>query len=347
MSSASGLYIDPSTGQANINMAPFRNRFINGDMRIDQRNAGASTGNLSATGYTVDRWKLTIAGGGTIAAQQVATVPAGTIFTNSLRLTVGTADTSLTVADKYDLRQPIEGNNVYDFAFGTSVAATVTVSFWVQSSIAGTYALALQNGAGDRSYVTTYTIAAANTWQFVSVTVAGDTTGTWLKDNGAGLSVIWGLSQNGSSTQTATLNAWQASSATTTAGVVNWIGTAGATFFLTGAQIERGTVASTFETRGYGAELGFCMRYFEIVPSMYYSDLLIGSSYLSLTNFKTQKRSSSYAVSRILFEQKGNGQTNVCNFDVGNEYSMQIASNYTSSGAARGYHAIFTVNAEL
>jgi hypothetical protein len=169
----------------------------------------------------------------------------------------------LASSDKYDIRQTIEGNNVYDFGLGTSAALPFTVSFWVRASIAGAYALAFQNGAGDRSYVTSYTINAINTWEFKIISLTGDVTGTWLKDNGAGLTVIWGLSQNGSSTQTATLNAWQPGALTSFAGAVNWIGTSGATFLITGAQIEKGTTASAFEVRSYATEMQLCQIYYE------------------------------------------------------------------------------------
>lgn len=283
MATTGGLYIDPSTGVANINMAPFRNKLINGSMRISQRYALASTGNQSASLYTVDRWKLTIAGGGSIAAVQATTVPT-TAFTHSLQLTVGTADTSLAASDKYDLRQTIEGNNIYDLAFGTAAAQTFTVSFWVRSSVTGTYAIAFQNGGGTRSYVTTYTIAAANTWQFVSLTIPGDTTGTWATDNTAGLACIWSLSTNGSGVQTATLNAWQGVTAQspTSPAAVNWIGTAGATFFITGVQLEAGTVASATEVRAHGVELALCQRYYQIILSGLYATqhyLLMGQAY--------------------------------------------------------------------
>jgi hypothetical protein len=170
----------------------------------------------------------------------------------------------LASSDKYDIRQTIEGNNVYDFGLGTSAALPFTVSFWVRASIAGAYALAFQNGAGNRSYVTSYTIDAINTWEFKIISLTGDVTGTWADDNGAGLAVIWGLSQNGSGTQTATLNAWQPGALTSFTSAVNWIGTSGATFLITGAQIEKGTTASAYEVRPYPVELQLCQRYYEM-----------------------------------------------------------------------------------
>jgi hypothetical protein len=234
-----------------------RNRIINGDMRIDQRNAGAS---VTASGaYPVDRFTMTNATDGTYTAQQDASAPSG--FTNSVKITVGTADTSLTTTQRLLIQQNIEGFNVADLGWGAAGAQPVTVSFWVRSSLTGTFAGSLQNDARNRSYPFTYTINAADTWEQKSVTVAGDTTGTWVKNNGVGMVVIFALGVGPSLTGTA--GAWAGSDFRNATGATSVVGTSGATFYITGVQLEAGSVATPFERRPYGTELQLCCRYFE------------------------------------------------------------------------------------
>ena len=252
-------------GGSNISAANslgFRNRIINGDMRIDQRNNGASvTIPTGASTYTVDRWQTNKDTAGiTLTAQQSSTAPAG--FKSSLLFTasVGGSPTSL---QYLSFQQKIEGLNVSDLEFGTVNASAVTLSFWVRSSIAGTYAIALKNPANDRSYVATYTINTANTFEQKTITIAGDTTGTWLSTNGIGIRVGFDLG-SGSGYNT-TAGAWQAGDFFRTSGTVNWGGTIGATFYITGVQLEAGTVATPFERRDYGRELIMCQRYYESV----------------------------------------------------------------------------------
>jgi len=167
-----------------------KNRIINGAMVIDQRNAGASIAS-PADQYTLDRWSSRQSGGGVASIQQSSVVPNG--FIKSLLLTVTTADSSVTGTDRYFISQAIEGFNIADFGYGTASASTVTLSFWVRSSVTGTYGGAFQNGDGDRSYAFTYTISAANTWEQKTVTIAGDTTGTWNTNNSTGLQVRFAL----------------------------------------------------------------------------------------------------------------------------------------------------------
>ncbi len=159
----------------------FRNRIINGDMRIDQRNAGASVTATNSVRYTVDRFACFAgapSGAGVFTAQQVSDAPAG--FTRSLRATVTTADTTASADSQYFFAQYIEGNNIADLGFGSASASSITLSFWVKSSLTGTFAGGVNNSAGNRSYVFTYTINSANTWEYKTITISGDTTGTWL-----------------------------------------------------------------------------------------------------------------------------------------------------------------------
>jgi hypothetical protein len=238
---------------APANSMGFRNRIINGDMRIDQRNAGAA---ITNPGFCVDRWAPNTFGSLVYTQQQVTDAPAG--FTNSLRITVTTAGTP-TASQWTFSRQIIEGNNIADFAWGTASAQAITVSFWVKSSITGTYSLFAINSAEDRSYVGTFAVSAANTWEFKTVTIPGDTSGTWLTNNSNG--IRFGFDLGSGSNFQGTGNAWNSGWKQRTSGTVNFCQTAGATFQITGVQLEAGSVASPFERRDYGRELMMCQRY--------------------------------------------------------------------------------------
>ena len=261
-SAASPAITLDANGQATLNGLAFptsgslsgRNRIINGDMRIDQRNAGAS---VAASGITLDRWTtFENTSASSVTAQRSTIAPSG--FTNSLLYTVGTGG-SAGASEQAVVRQRIEGFNVADMAFGTASAQNITVSFRVRSSVTGTYSVAIQNSAGDRSYVAAYTVDAANTWEAKAITIAGDVSGTWLTDNGIGMALLFDLG-SGSSFNT-TAGAWAAGDFRRVSGQANVIGTTGATFYITGVQLEAGTVATPFERRSYGQELALCQRY--------------------------------------------------------------------------------------
>jgi hypothetical protein len=238
---------------------PFLNRIINGAMVIDQRNAGASITANDNT-YAVDRWVLYASQSSKLTAQQnqgSVTPPAG--FRNYLGYTSSSAYT-VGASEQFTLTQPIEGFNVADLAWGTASAATVTLSFWVRSSLTGTFGGALRNGANNRTYPFSYTISAANTWEQKSITVAGDTSGTWLTTNGYGLGVGFNLGAGASVSGTA--GAWSSSGFASSTGAVSVVGTNGATFYITGVQLEVGSTATSFDYRPYGTELALCQRYY-------------------------------------------------------------------------------------
>ena len=237
-----------------------KNRIINGAMVIDQRNAGASV-TISTSGvYALDRWKNRANGGGAFSVQQSSTAPAG--FNTAVVYTVTTVDSSIAAGDNYWIIQDIEGYNVADLGFGTANAQTITMSFWVRSSVTGTYSVFLSNGTTyDRGYVATYTINAANTWEQKSVTIAGDTTGTWGKTNGGGLSA--GFNLGAGTTYQTTAGSWGSAFVQATSGTTQWISNAGATFYITGVQLEKGSTATSFDYRPYGTELALCQRYYE------------------------------------------------------------------------------------
>jgi hypothetical protein len=238
----------------------FKNRIINGAMVIDQRNAGAAvTINSAANTYTVDRWRaFGQATDGVFTVQQSTTAPTG--FIKSLLVTVTTADASIGSTQVYNLAQSIEGLNVSDLAWGTASAQTVTVSFWVQSSLTGTFSGALKNSDGSRAYPFTFTISSANTYEQKSVTISGDTTGTWLTTTGIGITLTFNVGSG--SSRLGTAGAWAAANLDGATGSTSLIATSGATLYITGVQLEKGSTATSFDYRPYGTELALCQRYF-------------------------------------------------------------------------------------
>jgi hypothetical protein len=237
----------------------FKNRIINGGMDIDQRNNGASVSVTSTPTYFLDRFLSTEDTDGTLSVQQVSDAPTG--FTKSIRFTVGTADASLTSTQYAYFRQAIEGYNFADLAFGTASAATVTLSFWVKSSVAGLYSGNLASSNHDRCNAFSFTINAANTWEQKTATITGDLTGTWLTTNGVGAFLHFCLCSGSTYLQSST-GVWQAGIFLGVTGTTNLMATAGATFQVTGVQLERGSNATSFEFMDYGRELMMCQRYY-------------------------------------------------------------------------------------
>ena len=242
----------------------FKNRIINGAMVIDQRNAGASVTPTNAT-YSLDRYVNNLTQTGKFSVEQTITgVSAPVGFTDYLGCTSLSAY-SVTSTDFFQFEQRIEGFNFADMAWGTASAATVTLSFWVRSSLTGTFGGSLRNNAGDRSYPFSYTISAANTWETKTITIAGDTTGTWVGGTN-GIAVRVGFSLGNGSTYSGTANAWASSNLYSPTGSVSVVGTNGATFYITGVQLEKGSTATSFDYRPYGTELALCQRYFYRAP---------------------------------------------------------------------------------
>ena len=286
----------------------FKNRIINGNMSIDQRNAGASVTNVgSASTYTLDRWFYFASQASKFTVQQDAgavTPPVG--FNDYLGITSSSAYT-VGSSEIFLLAQHIEGYNVADLGWGTANAKTVTLSFWVRSSLTGTFGGSLRNDASNRSYPFTYTISVANTWEQKSITVAGDTSGTWLTTNGTGIRLAFGLGMG--STFSGTAGAWAAGNFISATGATSVVGTNGATFYITGVQLEVGSTATSFDYRPYGTELALCQRY-------YFTQDSGGTQY--------------YPFGQPTVVQTGSGTT-ACRMVVAYPVSMRSAPTITSS----------------
>ena len=254
ISGTNGITLD---GQFNsASSMGFKNRIINGAMGVSQRN-GTSTVTPSSTDYLTDRWHVAMSQSSKFTGAQSSTAPTG--FSNSLIITSSSAYSVLST-DYFVVRQAIEGFNFADCGFGTASATTVTLSFWVRSSLTGAFGGALYNGNGTRSYPFSYTINAANTFEQKTITIAGDTTGTWVgATNGAGIYVSFSLGAG--STFNSPANAWAGGFYTQPSGSTSVVGTNGATFYITGVQLEKGSTATSFDYRPYGTELALCQRY--------------------------------------------------------------------------------------
>jgi hypothetical protein len=299
------------------NATNFKNRIINGAMVIDQRNAGASVTNTGLKIYSLDRWFIQGSSSSKFTAQQNAgsvTPPTG--YINYLGIT-SSAATSVGSSDYYFLGQSIEGLNVADFGWGTANAKTITLSAWVYSSLTGTFGGALRNSAGNRSYPFTYSISTANTWTLISVTIAGDTSGTWLTTSGIGIDLDFNLGAG--STLSGTANAWASANYISATGATSVVGTSGATFYITGIQLEVGSFATGFEVRDYGRELILCQRYFykpDLSVTRFYGATFGASGFVNIPMPVTMRASptSTQTVNATLYAAYNNAA--ICQLNV-------------------------------
>jgi len=241
----------------------FRNKIINGGMEIDQRLVGSAL--TVSDSYTLDRWSAYENTDGSFTVQRSTDAPTG--FVNSLLASITGADSSLSSNQQMiPCRQWLEGTMIEDLAWGTANAKPITVSFWVKSSITGTYGFTITNDAGDRVYGQTYTISAANTWEYKTATISGPTGGTWPTNNGRGAIITWSLGA-GSGLTIASNGSWitpaSASVVYAVVGQTNVVATNGASWQITGVQLETGSVATSFENRPYSVEFILCQRYYQ------------------------------------------------------------------------------------
>ena len=271
-----------------------RNKIINGDMSIAQR--GAPTGTDT---YPADRFRqASNTQGAYTFARETTDVPTG--FNYSLKATVTTADGTIGPSNGWVLLQKIEGYNVSELMYGTPNAKPITITFWVKSSVAGVYCATLRNGADNRCFVSEYTISSADTWEYKTITVAGDTSGTWETTNGSGLGLVFCLT-GGSSKQRAA-GSW-GTFADCSSNQTQLLQTLNANWLVTGVQLEAGTNATPFEHRSYGEELARCQRYYEVIRGggfMYWGS----GNYCGSNNFAVEKRATPATVSiqTIIYE---------------------------------------------
>ena len=259
--SGDGITFPDNSVQATAPRVGMVNRIINGDMRVSQRNGGASvTINTAANTYTLDRW---VARGtesaGVYTAQQISNAPDS--FINSFEVVVTTAAPSPSSTHQYTVNQRVEGFNISDFSWGTASAKTVTVSFWVYSSLTGTFSGVIKSGIGAPSYPFTYTTSSANTWEYKTVTIPGATTGTWPTDNSSALYVGFDLGSGSNFLDTA--GSWYESNNNGATGSVSVMATLSAVWRVTGVQLEKGSTATDFEYVDYSRQLIQCQRYYQ------------------------------------------------------------------------------------
>jgi hypothetical protein len=250
--------------QFNLISAGRRNLIINGAMAFSQRN-GTSLITLNSAGsvlYEFDRWSRQVQQNGKITLQQVTDAPTG--FGFSIKATTASAITA-SGSDYYMIRQPIEGFNSAHLAYGTSSARTTTLSFWVKSTLTGQWSGSIKNATGNRAYTFPYYINSPSTWEYKTVIIPGDTSGTWIgSTNGIGLAVMYDLGTARSDLH-GTLNSWTATNSYASSTGVKLVQNAGATWQITGVQLEVGKVATPFEHRSYGEELALTQRYYQII----------------------------------------------------------------------------------
>lgn len=246
-------------GSADAGGITGRNLVINGAMQVHQR-GGTTTMNNNQS-YSLDRFQGFASAGGTYTITQDSDTPSGEGFINSLKVAVTSADSSLASGDYYVIDQRIEGNVLAQAGFGTSGAKAVTLSFFVRSSVTGSHGGSLSNNATNRSYPYTYTVSSANTWEYKTITIPGDTTGTWLTTTGIGARLYWGLGAGSAASGPA--GAWAAAEYRTAASTVAPISTGSATWYITGVQLEVGSTATDFDhSESYGETLAKCQRYY-------------------------------------------------------------------------------------
>jgi hypothetical protein len=260
----SGLVFNDASTQATAATGfGFKNRIINGAMLISQRGTSFAGLTNGSSQYTIDRWIWSESGASTAVqtASQDSSAPVG--FVDSLKVLTTTAQASLASSNSYKLGQVIEGYNISDLGWGTANAQPVTLSFWVRSSLTGTFGGNIVNGAGNRFYVFSYTINSADTWEYKTVTITGDTSGTWATDNSSGIVIQFSIGAGTDYLTTA--GSWGSSRDDAPTGQVNVAGTLNATFYITGVQLEKGSTATSFDYRPYGTELALCQRYYNKV----------------------------------------------------------------------------------
>tara|TARA_R100000995_G_scaffold36735_1_gene16785 strand:- start:1165 stop:2313 length:1149 start_codon:yes stop_codon:yes gene_type:complete len=325
------------------------NKIINGDMRVDQRD-GTATINATSVTYNVDRWLgRGVASAGVFTLAQDTTSPAN--FTNSLKATVTTADSSIASGSSYRVQQMIEGNNIADLNWGTSDAQSVTLSFWVRSSVTGTFGGSVANGDYDRFNVFSYTISVADTWEYKTVTITGDTSGTWYTNTSIGIRLNFSLGAG--STLLASAGSWGSSAKEGVTGQTNVIATNSATFYVTGVQLQTGSGASNFEYLQFGQQMLLCQRYFYSLGGTAAYEFIAHGMFTGTTTpllraeLPVKMRSApTLSTSGTFLTKAGSSNLATASFSVDQSATQTYSFSATVSGGSStiGYAALMFVN---
>jgi len=330
-----------------------KNRIINGDFRIDQRFAGAANNNIALNQYVIDRWRNNGSAAAKLRYQQnningpgsAATLLA-TGFPNYFGANVVSSNT-VNAGDFWFTAQSIEGYNTADFNWGTAAATPVTLSFWVYSSVAGTHSGSIRNYDANRTYPFTYSISAANNWQYQTITIPGDTSGTWLSNNNIGVDVFFSLGI-GTNYTSSTTGSWQAGNYIGVTDAVKVVNNANGSFYLTGVQLEKGSANTSFDWRHYQTEFALCQRYYETS---------VNNSMLRLVGYSAGAGESWVGPSAVYKVSKRDSTAPVITFSYTNASSGSV-SGYNSEGfsvqwaaiGGTGQHGVFityTISAEM
>ena len=313
-----------------INTFGFKNRIINGDMRIAQR--GTSATNPTANGYTtIDRLANWAHPSDTSSWTISQSTSAPTGFQYSALVTASNVAYTIGNAGSYNtIHQVIEGVNCADLMWGTANAKTCTFSFWVNCSLTGTFSGYFYNNGYNYCYPFTYTISTANTWTYITITVPGPTGGTWLTNTGLGIEV--GLTLSSGSAYQGTANTWQSAGyKIAVANTVNVLATSGATFYTTGWQFEVGTQATSFDFRDYTRELQMCQRYY------YRIQALSGTGGVNILTVNLYTYQSGYSPIILPVAMRANptgSYSAVSDFYVGSNGSYSVLSSITANNGS-------------
>ena len=336
-----GLVFNDGSSQATAAKTGMVNRIINGAMVISQRNNGASVALSSTPKFVTDRFEVRLGTGTGNTAIQSSTAPAG--FTKSLLVTVGTGATPAAGDGINYCHQVIEGFNIADLGWGTANAQSVTLSFKVRSSLTGTFGGSFQNYSGNRSYPFTFTISAANTFEDKTVTITGDTVGSWETNNSGGINLFFDLG-NGSN-YLGSSGAWAGADYRGATGDTKLVGTSGATFYITGVQLEKGSTATSFDYRPYGTELALCQRYYAVTR---------GQARVFASGASQAMNTAAYwpvvmRASPTAAIGTNGGQSNVASSQIGSltAYGGRFEIVSTASGDSYMIDAVLTASAEL
>ena len=269
------------------NVSGRKNLIINGDMKVAQRGTSATGVTNNGAHFLLDRFKTVVNSSYTNTVEQSTDVPSGYGFVYSLKQTFTTAKSSPSSGDYNVLDQNLEKQNIYSTENGTSSAKSITLSFFVKSSVTGTFAVALQNyGSSRRSNVLSYTISSANTWEKKIITTTADPSANTNSANGAGLGLRFALSAGSSYEASNATTGWQTADYFGFNGATYPAGTTNATWQITGVQLEVGSSASDFEHRSFGEELALCKRYYHQIGTgdAQYTPVGVGNTEVSFSN---------------------------------------------------------------